>query len=143
MLKIVGDLGDERANTRPDLPGANSPYAILFHCIGVVNYWMGIVIAGREIKRDREAEFRATGTLAEISRGVGDLKARLREDIRLVRGDQPAAPPPHATPGPIQNQRGEVWTQGRVLIHTYRELAQHLVQMELTRDILLKANPET
>jgi len=28
MLRIVEELGDERANLRPDLPGANSPYAI-------------------------------------------------------------------------------------------------------------------
>ena len=29
MLRLVKELGEERANLRPDLLGANSPYAIL------------------------------------------------------------------------------------------------------------------
>ena len=47
MVAIVTDLGDDLANRRPDLPGANSPYAILFHCLGVMRWWGGEVIAGR------------------------------------------------------------------------------------------------
>ena len=33
MADIVGGLGDDLANRRPALPGANSPYAILRHCL--------------------------------------------------------------------------------------------------------------
>ena len=29
MVEILSGLGDELANSRPDLPGANSPYVIL------------------------------------------------------------------------------------------------------------------
>src|SRR5438876_8347136 len=39
MADIVGDLGDDLANTRPGLPGANSPYVILRHCLGVMEFW--------------------------------------------------------------------------------------------------------
>jgi len=53
MVAIVSELGDEGANRRPDLPGANSAYAILFHCLGVMEYWGGQVVAGRTIERDR------------------------------------------------------------------------------------------
>lgn len=38
MVSIVSELGDERANRRPDIPGANSPYIILTHCLGVMEY---------------------------------------------------------------------------------------------------------
>jgi hypothetical protein len=41
MTDIVDDLGDELANTRPALPGANSPYVILRHCLGVMEFWGG------------------------------------------------------------------------------------------------------
>jgi len=34
MLDIVTRLGDDLANRHLDLPGANSPYAILTHCLG-------------------------------------------------------------------------------------------------------------
>ena len=44
MLRIVEELGEERVNMRPDLPGANSPYAILTHCIGVCDYWIGTLL---------------------------------------------------------------------------------------------------
>src|SRR3712207_8993864 len=33
MTRIVEELGDDLANTRPALPGANSPYAVLTHCL--------------------------------------------------------------------------------------------------------------
>ena len=39
MRDIVVDLGDDLANRRPDLPGANSPFAILTHCLGMCAAW--------------------------------------------------------------------------------------------------------
>jgi len=52
MVNIVTGLGDELANQRPPIPGANSPYALLTHCLGVVSYWAGALVAGREVIRD-------------------------------------------------------------------------------------------
>jgi hypothetical protein len=49
MTLIVSELGDDLVNQRLDGPGANSPYAILTHCLGVVGYWGGEVIAGRQV----------------------------------------------------------------------------------------------
>lgn len=137
MLGIIEDLGDERANMVPDLPGANSPYAILFHCVGVVNFWVGTLIAERHFERDRPAEFRAQGTVAEIRQLVSDLKRQLREDTAHVQGEQPLSqtPPTEYRPTP-ELQQG--WTQGASLVHTYEELAQHHGQMELTHDILMQ-----
>ena len=70
MADIVGDLGDDLANTRPGLPGANSAYAILRHCLGVMEFWGGQVVAGRTVERDREAEFRASGPVQWASAGA-------------------------------------------------------------------------
>jgi hypothetical protein len=63
MIAIVGGLGDDLANTKPRLPGANSPYAILTHCLGVMDFWGGQMVAGRKIERDPEAEFRSSGSV--------------------------------------------------------------------------------
>jgi hypothetical protein len=46
MAAIVAELGDELANRRPDLPGANTPYAVLTHCLGVAEFWAGHLVAG-------------------------------------------------------------------------------------------------
>ena len=80
MADIVGDLGDDLANARPGLPGANSPYAILRHCLGVMEFWGGQVVAGRTVDRDREAsrELVIGSVLTELL-GILDDVGRARE----------------------------------------------------------------
>lgn len=139
MLQIVEELGDERINQRPNnLPNTNSPFAILTHCIGVVHYWLGTVLAGRQVPRDRDAEFRAQGTVAEIRERVRQLQQHIHEDIKHVRGDQPL-PFPEALAA--RNAQARTWMQGQALIQCYKELAQHHGHMELTRDVLLGRGP--
>jgi hypothetical protein len=133
MVQVVTGLGDALANSRPDLPRANSPYAILTHCLGVMEYWGGDVIAGRAIERDRDAEFRASGP-------VGPLVERTRRARRQLEADlahlDPYAPPR----GNVDAEDAALplgRTQGGALIHLYEELAQHRGQMEGCRDVLL------
>jgi len=137
MVAIVESLGDEGANRRPDLPGANSAYAILFHCLGVMEYWGGQVVAGRTIERDRDAEFRATGCVSDLVARARRARAQLVEDMA---GLDPAAPPRRPL-APDDPDAGLpiARTQGGALIHIYEELAQHRGQMELTRDVIRSA----
>jgi hypothetical protein len=137
MVDIVGHLGDESANTIPavdgtPLPGANSPYAILTHCLGVMEFWAGQMVAGRPIERDRAAEFRASGSVAELSDRVAAARRRLASDLALAV-DDPALrhpPDPEDVDLPYANKGG-------VLVHIIEELYQHLGHMELTRDVIL------
>jgi hypothetical protein len=130
MRDLVVELGDDLANRRPDLPGANSPFAILTHCLGVVAHWASTVNLGEVVPRDRAAEFTATGQVAALAADTD----RLRESFRQwVSRTDPAAPP--ANP----SRAREDWyaaTCGGVLLHVYEELAQHRGQLELTRDVL-------
>jgi hypothetical protein len=67
MVQIVEALGDERVNLRPNnMPNTNSPFVILTHCVGLTRYFIGTALVGRQFHRDRDAEFRAHGTVAEI-----------------------------------------------------------------------------
>ena len=139
MVRIVEELGDERVNLRPDFPGANSPYAILYHCVGCTNFWIGGLIAGRQVTRDRDAEFQAQGTVADIRQAVDALKNQIQKDIKNVQGDRLLAHSDALLP--LQEwttQQGVLnWRQGKALIHAYEELSQHHGQMEITRDILM------
>ncbi len=139
MLLIIEELGDDLANEAPDLPGANTPYAILTHCIGVVDYWIGNLIGDRGFVRDRPAEFAAKGTSADIRVRVEAAKRRLAEDVALIDG-----PADMKEPLAGYNPEGgpDNWTQGAVLIHTYEELAQHLGHMDITKDLLLRDRPQ-
>jgi hypothetical protein len=132
MVTMVNELGDDLANRRLDMPGANSPYAVLFHCLGVMEYWGGAMVAGRTIERDRDAEFRASGPVAELVRRTRQARRQLDVD---VAGLEPLAPP-RGTPEPEDADLPLARTQGGVIMHVYEELAQHRGQMEITSDVL-------
>jgi hypothetical protein len=137
MVKIAEELGDERINLRPnDMANTSTPFIILTHCVGLTRYWFGAVIAGRQVHRDRDAEFRARGTVAEIRQAVRDLQQELQADITRVHGDQPAP-----NPEIIRQAHMRAWKQGQFLLQCYKELAQHHGHMELTRDVMLGHGP--
>ena len=135
MARIVEGLGDERANEAPPLADANSPYVILTHCLGVLEYWGGATVAGRSIERDRAAEFTARGNVDSLVERTEAARRRLHEDLEgLVALDVPTQvmrdpddPVPYSE------------TKGAVLLHILEELFQHLGQMEITRDMLQAA----
>lgn len=137
MAAILTDLGDERANRRPPLPGANTPYAIVTHCLGVLEFWVGALVAGRPVERDRDAEFTASGPVAELVSRVAAAKDRLRADLAAADSAAPLRAP--APPKYADTPAGR--TQGGALQHAYEELAQHHGQLELTRDILCQGWP--
>ena len=132
MIEIVRDLGDDLACTRPDLPGANSPYAVLTHCLGVMSFWAGYTVAGRNVDRDRAAEFRATGSVDALAQACAAAKRQFAADLAAAQPDQPL----RRMPSDRTWQGRELKNQGAALLHVLEELAQHHGQMELTRDVL-------
>jgi hypothetical protein len=133
LVDNIVSLGDELANRAPDLPGANSPFALLTHCLGVVNEWGGRVIAGREIDRHRASEFVATGAVADLAARARQTRDQLVVD--LANFDASAAPRGPVDPDDAVLPLGR--TQGGALFHIYEELSHHRGHMELTRDFLL------
>ena len=137
MSEIVSSLGQEISNTRAPIHGGNSPYAILYHCVGLTNYWIGTLIGNRTTKRDRNSEFVSTGDVNTLLRSVEEIKKQIRLDLRKFNGRMPPTEIPNAAYSPMKEHKN--WNQAQVLIHTYEELAQHHGHMEITKDIL--ANP--
>lgn len=133
LTSIVASLGDDLSNQRPDLPGANSPYALLTHSLGVLAYWGGHVVAGHDVPRDRAAEFTATGRAADLVAAAQQAKIQFRADA--LTADPPA--PPRRPAARRDPDALEVRSQGHALLHVLEELYQHLGQAELTRDVLL------
>ena len=132
MLTIATDLGDELVNAQPSLPGGNSPYQIVFHCCGMLEWWTREAVLGVDVGRDRDAEFTATGTVGQLTARVDGVRRQLRADLAIIdldgqlRGD----PSDHYKDTPIGGSaRG-------VLLHVLEELAQHHGHLELTRDVL-------
>lgn len=145
MSRIVEDLGEERANQRPALDGANSPFALLAHCCGVVRFWVGHVVLGRPSHRDRDAEFAAHGPVGPLLREVRQLQEQFATDLERVEPEAPVHNPPatRARPATLPDTAAQEppMTQGFALQHVYTELAQHLGQMEVIRDLILAGDP--
>ena len=139
MAGIVHTLGDELANDKPALPGANSPFAILTHCLGVMEFWGGEKIAGRTVVRDRAAEFTATGSVDELATKAAQQKERFAADLESLH----ALAPPRGTVSPKDADLPLGRTQGGVVLHVIEELYQHLGHMEITRDLLLAVAGQT
>ena len=137
MTTTLTELGDDLVVNRPDLPGVNTPYGLVTHCLGVMDYWAGHVIAGRAVRRDRAAEFRARGTVAELIGQIDAARFRLRADLTKV---EPSAPPRNL-PDPDFLGPDRALDQGGVLLHILEELAQHRGQLEVLRDVLLATTP--
>jgi Protein of unknown function (DUF664) len=133
MAAIVEELGDGLANRRPAFRATNSAYAILTHCLGVLEYWGGATVAERPIQRDRAEEFTASGDVAGLVRRTDQARRRLREDLV---GFNAAAPPVNVRPDP-DDPVPYTQRKGAVLVHILEELFQHCGQMELTRDALV------
>ena len=133
MVSILRHLGDDRANRRPDLEGANSPFAILTHCLGVMAFWGGFMVGGRTIERDRAAEFVADGEVEDLVQRAAAARAQLAVDMRRV--DSMSAPPDIL--GPQDAGTPYARTRGGVLLHILEELLQHLGQMQISRDVLM------
>lgn len=133
MVAILEEFGTSAANRIPDLPGANSPYAIVFHCVGMLRFWAGSVVAGLGIQRDRDAEFTASGTVEDLIADVRLSRAQLPEwvDIALTDGIRDRSPV-----GSTRVAAVETATPEWVLLHISRELAQHLGQLQITMDLL-------
>lgn len=134
MLATVRELGDELVNVRPDLPGANSPYVLVRHCCGVMEWWGARDLAGRGTDRDRDAEFRSSGDVADLERRVRVAREQLERDLAAFKGAE-AALCASERDGEREPERPAVATQGGVLMHIYEELAQHRGHLDLTADL--------
>jgi hypothetical protein len=133
MVAIIEQLGDDGANRRPDLVGANSPFAILTHCLGVMEFWGGSMVADRPSTRDRPAEFVAEGSVNGLVEQAAIARRQFASDISGFDSLAPTAQAP--APQDVATPFGR--SMGGVLLHILEELFQHLGQMELSRDVLL------
>jgi Protein of unknown function (DUF664) len=136
MAEIVRGLGDDLANRRPDLPSGNSPYAILTHCLGVIQFWAGRLVAGRTVERDRDAEFFAHGSVDDLLDDLRRVRAQFGADVRNADPLAPLIESPDGDGTPdLLSER-----QGSAFMHVFEELAQHHGQMEVVRDFRLASS---
>jgi len=74
---VLDRLDDETVNVRPEGWGTNSVAGLVVHCCELTPSWFAMPGLGRESVRDRDAEFGAVATVAELRERI-DRAARAR-----------------------------------------------------------------
>lgn len=134
VLDQLDGLPDEALNRPLPLPETNSLFALATHTLGAGEFWSLAMAGARSLERDRPAEFRATGTFADLvpryERWLADLHTTLDAlpDEALARQ---VTPPPQ-----IRFSDDEQVTLGDCLLHAVEHTALHLGHIQLTRQLL-------
>lgn len=125
---VIADMPDDALHWRPG-PDTNSLAVLVVHTWGAARMWTALA-SGREITRDRDAEFRAAPTGDE-------LRALLDAAISDVAASVGAIDP--AAFGQLTVKWGgnddERVTRARCLIHALEHTQEHLGQALLTRQL--------
>jgi len=124
MIWKIEDLDENQARFRPTENG-NSLLNLIVHLAGVEWSWSEQVIAGNEVNRDRDAEFREmdeVGVAAAID-GYRKACARTNEIARGMKPDDKCL--------------GEAGFSVRwVLLHLVEETARHAGHADITRELI-------
>jgi hypothetical protein len=136
MHDVVDRLDGHSVNRRP-FPHTNSVAALVVHSCGVGEFWLGHVGLGRDSSRDRDGEFEAVATPAELHAALDAAVEQIVSDVRaLDRGEASAT---YAEGR--QFLEGGDGADSALVVHVIEELFQHLGHMELTADALLGTGP--
>lgn len=129
MDRVLDRLDDERVNQKPEGWGTNSVAGLVVHCCELAPSWFAMPGLGRDSDRDREAEFAAQATIAELRTRIADAADQacaLAEEFEQgpTAGDHPFR---DFMPGTDRSD-------GALVLHVLEELFQHLGHMEVTAD---------
>jgi uncharacterized damage-inducible protein DinB len=135
LVAVAEELGDERVNDQPLGEHTNAVAALIVHCCGLSEFWLGHVGLGRESQRDREAEFSTTATVDELRAMVAATLAQVEQDLVAL---ETAGPSPNSA-FREQLTEGDA-SDGSLVLHVIEELFQHLGHAELAADAV-RARP--
>lgn len=126
VLRIIDGVPQEALAWKPPLHDANTLGALAVHAAASGEWWILACVRGDQIDRNRDEEFRATTTAAEV-------RARFEQwyaDVEALIRDQPPE-----WFGAISKHPNGDRTNRRCLMHSVEHLAQHFGHMEITADL--------
>ena len=136
VVAALDEMTATQLNWRPH-DGANSAYALAAHTLGNARSFIIGIAAGRDIGRDRPAEFASSGD--DALRLRSDAAALITEIEGVLSSLDPASLDDRLMPSQILWGEGparEV-TRREAIIKTIGHASLHLGHIELTRDLAL------
>jgi hypothetical protein len=131
MARVLDRLDDGSVNRKPVGWGTNSPAGLIVHCCELAPSWFEMPGLGRDSDRDRDAEFAAQATVAELR---ARLDTATERTCALVEEFDAG---PTTTDHPFREfMPGTDRSDGALVLHVLEELFQHLGHLEVTADAL-------
>lgn len=134
-LRELDGVPEDVLNRPVDVPEANSLFAIATHLCASGTFWTLKVIGGRDIPRDREAEFVATGAYAELTAGYEEWMRATHEVLDGASDDEL---------GRVTKQKPvrpgldvEFMTVEHALLQVINHTAIHLGHIQVTKQLML------
>ena len=131
MSGALDRLDDEKVNARPAGWGTNSVAGLIVHCCELSVFWRSGPGLGRESPRDRDAEFVAVATVAELRHRLDHAREVLEPLIEEFCDGPTAGDHPLRAFLP-----GADTSDAALVIHIFEELFQHIGHIEVTADAL-------
>lgn len=129
MNSVLDRLDDVSVNATPEPWGTNTVAGLIVHCCELAPSWFETPGLGRETVRDREAEFEAQATVAELRTRIVATVARLEPLIVEFTTGPTAVGHEYRAFLP-----GGDTSDDALVLHVFEELFQHLGHMEVTAD---------
>lgn len=138
VVSCLDGLTEAQINWRPTLDEGNSLYAVAAHTLGNAQAWVLGIACGVDLRRDRPAEFAATGA------DTFWLRYELTRLSSQITGALTAMTPDQLERRFVPPQ--ELWGDGNpaheitpryALLHVIEHASLHLGHAELTRDLAL------
>ena len=129
VKKEIHGMSTEELNWAPLASDTNSACALATHIAGTEGFWIHQVVGGRDVPRDREAEFATRdSSVAELETlldRTAQTTRNLLQDISRDDLGQTREPRPGA----------ELVSLRYAILHTIEHLAQHLGHIALTKQL--------
>lgn len=132
MARAVADLEAAALDWTPTAPDTNSIAAMVTHTCGSIDSWLARAIP-EPLERDRDAEFRASATSAELGARVERCRADTHRRLALLATVDPSTI--RAVRRLSRNEDMEV-TVAWCVEHAIAHAGEHWGQIQLTRQLL-------
>jgi len=136
-LSELDGLPGEVLNRPVPLPEANSLFALATHLLGSTEFWALQMGTGRDVDRNRDAEFHASGSYADLAARAERLVAALHDVLPGLSSDD-LDRPGHGERRPSMLPAGQPVTVRDCLLHAIEHSGLHLGQIQITRQLLVE-----
>lgn len=131
MGRTLDRFDDATVNVRPHGDETNSATVLITHSCASARFWFEHVGLGRDSERNRDSEFVAESSVADLRLLLSTTADRL--EVLAAELDAGPTASEHALRAHLPCGDG---SDGSVVLHTLEELYQHLGHLELTADAL-------